>query len=257
MKRTLGGVITLLFVATSALTNGGEDMRKAYLEGADLSGHRLEGADMTGAYLVDADLSAALLSRALLRRAFLDNANLREADLSGADLRQSFLDEADLRQANLENANLTGTFFDYANLSGANLSGANLSGVSLAHATLAGANLSRTVIDDSALRDADASDAWIWLDQVPHYSSTTGRWSLGELISGFTAVSSEYNWALEYAVDTETNSAHTEQPELPTEAQIRSYFMFIDSLVKCPSKLRADYVNSQMRGTPSGCDSDT
>ena len=62
-----------------------------------------------------------------LRKAYLENANLIGADLSGADLRDAYLKGAFLKGANLEGADLSGAFLMDANLSGANLNGAALS----------------------------------------------------------------------------------------------------------------------------------
>jgi hypothetical protein len=78
------------------------NLRRADLSGADLSGADLRRADLSGADLRRADLSGADLSGADLRRADLSGADLSGADLSGADLSGAYLSGAYLRMADLK-----------------------------------------------------------------------------------------------------------------------------------------------------------
>ena len=78
------------------LDSDGEQGRRAYLWGANL----------TRAYLYGANLNGANLSRADLRGADLRGADLEGADLEGADLTGADLTGANLRRADLRRANL-------------------------------------------------------------------------------------------------------------------------------------------------------
>jgi uncharacterized protein YjbI with pentapeptide repeats len=121
------------------------------LEGADLSGLRLDHPQLWNADLSEANLSNAVLSG---RTAILDNANLYGADLSGADLSVALLQLADLRNADLREANLS-----RAALNGADLSGADLRQANLSDADLNSANLSRADLSRADFSEADFSRA--------------------------------------------------------------------------------------------------
>ncbi|MFI1976311.1 pentapeptide repeat-containing protein [Streptomyces wedmorensis] len=122
------------------------DLSRALLWDADLTGADLTGVNLTEAVLVDADLTGASLVTARLRGAkfstsdtslqaritsgtVTESANLTDADLTGADLTG-----ADLRKANLTGATLNG-----ADLTDADLRGARLTGVTLEGARTKGA----------------------------------------------------------------------------------------------------------------------
>ena len=77
------------------------NLRGAQLHGAYLPGDKvcLRGADLRRAYLQDADL----------RGAYLQGAYLQDTDLRRADLRRAYLQNADLRGANLQGAYLQDT----------------------------------------------------------------------------------------------------------------------------------------------------
>jgi hypothetical protein len=109
---------------------------------ANLSGQWLFQEDLR-----KANLSFANLSGAMLAAANLSNADLSKANLSNADLR-AYLGGANLSYANLSNANLRG-YLSGANLSYANLSGANLSEANLSDANLRGADLSDAKLSDA------------------------------------------------------------------------------------------------------------
>ena len=98
---------------------GGADLRGANLGGADLRGANLGGADLGGAYLGDAYLGGAYLGDAYLGGADLRGANLGGANLRDAYLRGAYLWGADLRDADLRDADLGGAYLGDANLRGA------------------------------------------------------------------------------------------------------------------------------------------
>lgn len=82
------------------------DLRRALLDGCDLSAANLDHADLRGASLRGARLVGASLWEA----------KLSGADLGGADLRDAKLDHADLRGANMERARSAGASFRFAHL---------------------------------------------------------------------------------------------------------------------------------------------
>ncbi|MFB7830986.1 pentapeptide repeat-containing protein [Streptomyces sp. NPDC056056] len=121
------------------------DLSRALLWDADLTGADLTGANLTEAVLVDADLTGASLVTARLRGAkfssmdtslqarivsgtVTESANLTDADLSGADLRGADLRKADLTRATLNGADLTDADLRGARLTGATFDGAKTDG---------------------------------------------------------------------------------------------------------------------------------
>jgi uncharacterized protein YjbI with pentapeptide repeats len=122
----------------------------ATLNGANLSGAILGGTNLSGAILGGTNLSGAKLSGAKLGGADLGDANLSGANLSGANLSGAKLGGADLGDANLYGANLSGADLGGTNLSGADLRGANLGGADLSFADLSEAkNLTQTQLDEA------------------------------------------------------------------------------------------------------------
>ncbi|MFD9331807.1 pentapeptide repeat-containing protein [Streptomyces sp. NPDC060065] len=99
------------------------DLSHTNLQGARLSGARLDSADLTGAILKDAMLNAAFLSGTQLWQADLRGANLCDAQMQGANL-----GGAHLGQANFSNANLRGAELGVAKLDDAFLQGTDLVG---------------------------------------------------------------------------------------------------------------------------------
>lgn len=94
----------------------------------------LKGAYLRRARLEGVNLSKTLLFETNLRRAVLRRANLRYAQLGGADL-----SGADLHNASLRKASLNG-----ANLSRADLRSADLTGATLGYTVFGNVDLSRT-----------------------------------------------------------------------------------------------------------------
>jgi uncharacterized protein YjbI with pentapeptide repeats len=94
---------------------GNVDLRRAELDGFDLSRTCFVGSNLEGASLAKADLTGTTLS----------NTVLRDANLSGADLRG-----ADLNAADLNGADLTGVITDSATKWPAGLSGPSIESVS-------------------------------------------------------------------------------------------------------------------------------
>jgi hypothetical protein len=88
---------------------GQVDLRRAYLNGADLHATRFVRANLEGTYLSDANLHDAWLFEARLKDAQLIGANLQDANLRGAQLQDAKLLRAHLEGANFTNANLRGT----------------------------------------------------------------------------------------------------------------------------------------------------
>lgn len=131
----------------SRLVLGPLVMKQEDLMRADLSGAHLSGADLSFAHLSGADLSLAKLSGADLSGAHMSGAHLRGANLSGADLSGAHLRGAKLSGANLSGADLRGANLSGAHLRGANLSGADLRGANFSGANLSGADLQSTELD--------------------------------------------------------------------------------------------------------------
>ena len=112
--------------------------------------------------LVNADLRKAYLNEADLRANLHGGVNLvglNEVDLHGANLHGAYLTGAYLRGTHLEGADLSGTHLEGIDLSGAHLEGANLSEAYLSEAYLSGAHLDSADLHGSDLSDADLSDA--------------------------------------------------------------------------------------------------
>jgi uncharacterized protein YjbI with pentapeptide repeats len=128
--------------------------RAFHLFRANLSGHYLAAEDLRKANLIRANLSGADLVSANLSGAYLGVANLSDAQLFLANFSDANLIEANLSSAKFYNANLI-----RANLSDANLSSAALSGANLRGANLRGANLSSADLRGADLSDANLSDA--------------------------------------------------------------------------------------------------
>lgn len=120
-------------------TMNGADLTGARLQNVRLARANLEqvtlsGADLTGCYLgatnlKAADLTGAKLADSNLREVILPGANLRDADVRGSHMATANLREADLRGADLREANLWGAYLYGANLTGADMSGANLQNI--------------------------------------------------------------------------------------------------------------------------------
>jgi uncharacterized protein YjbI with pentapeptide repeats len=119
-------------------------LRHAFLEGANLTGARLDAADLTYASLTGADLTGARL----------DGANLAYASLAGVNLTH-----ASLAYARLDCADLTGAYLDGAVLAGASLAGANLASARLEGANLTGALLVGALLARARLHGADLTGA--------------------------------------------------------------------------------------------------
>jgi hypothetical protein len=102
------------------------NLRRAHLEGAQLSATKLKDAILTNAHLERAHLEWADLREVDLRRAHLQGAHLEGADLEGADLRGAHLGGAHLDGADLEGADLRWVLLVGADLSEAHLEGARL-----------------------------------------------------------------------------------------------------------------------------------
>ena len=149
----------------TGLVLDGQDLARAHLWNADLSGMHLARTNLTAANLGNANLSGANLSGANLSGANLSGANLIGATLP-TDLRTVNLSNADLKQQDLRNHDLTG----------ANLVGAKLTGADLTDADLTGA------LFDKGQLDYKVTAASVWLDgaqRLPSGVGGDGGWSFG------------------------------------------------------------------------------
>ena len=137
----------------------GRNLRKAKLEGENLSGFNLSGADLEKAKLRNADLRGANLEKAKLRKADLRGANLCEANLRGADLYKTDLRGADLRGADLYKTDLNKAKLNKANLHKADLRGAKVRNLTAYNANLSGANLRGAYVRKAYLNGANLRNA--------------------------------------------------------------------------------------------------
>jgi len=135
------------------------NLRRANLEGADLTNANLIIADLPSANLAGADLAHATLVGANLAYANLEGADLPSANLAGAvlwaaNLEGAYLGDAGLRGADLSLAKLDGAYLEDAGLKNAVLEFAKLKGANLMRAKLEGADLRRANLEGAYLEDA-------------------------------------------------------------------------------------------------------
>lgn len=114
-------------------------LRRANLQGLDLSNANFKGADFSYANLREVNFSGADLSDVFLNEADLTGANLEGANLKDASLIKTYLIKANLHNAKLNQAYLTGAYLTKSILTQADLSGAYLNGAKLSGAVLEGA----------------------------------------------------------------------------------------------------------------------
>jgi uncharacterized protein YjbI with pentapeptide repeats len=124
---------------------------KLNFRGADLAGQELRGAFLAGANFFQADLSGVDFSGATL-----DGANLGQANLSDA-----LLASASFVHAILEGAHLEGVLAPYANFEGALLANARLTRALLAGASFKNAFFGETDLSYSILEGADLTGAYL------------------------------------------------------------------------------------------------
>ena len=111
-------------------------MRHVLLHDAKLAGANLAEADLTLAGLARVDLSGTNLARAKLHRANLDDAVLTEANLAAADLSGAILKKAVFKQTQFGGARLHGADLTQCDLNGADLTDADLALADLSSATM-------------------------------------------------------------------------------------------------------------------------
>jgi uncharacterized protein YjbI with pentapeptide repeats len=128
---------------------------------ADLRRANLQGKDLSNANLVRADLRGADLRRAILTGATLSGANLKGAKLQGADLRDTYLQRANFDDANLNAALLDRAFAADATFNGANLRQATFNQTRFPGAVFKEADLSSSGghLFPADFREADFQDA--------------------------------------------------------------------------------------------------
>lgn len=104
----------------------GLDLSNANLRGAQLSGAKLRGTNLRGAVLKGADLTGADLTGADLRGVAANTAIFSKARLANADMSNAYFSEADFKHSDLSNADLRNSLVYSANLSYARLLAANI-----------------------------------------------------------------------------------------------------------------------------------
>jgi hypothetical protein len=145
-----------------------QSLKRAGMNGIDLSGQTLEGVDFGRA-----DLEGANLSNAKLRGSNFASASLRGASLKGADLGDTDLSKSDLDEADLTGAKISGANLEHASLEGSILAAADLSGANLRHAVLTGADLTGASLGQATVAGAIFTHARLasvvldWIDVSP------------------------------------------------------------------------------------------
>ena len=114
--------------------------------------------DLGGSWLNGAKLSGARLDRAWLRDAYLrgaglSNAQLRRADLWDTELQGAYLMNARMDNATLYGAKLQGAHFDYATMRGVDLTSARLQGANLSCVQMQAASLNRTLMQGTIFNE--------------------------------------------------------------------------------------------------------
>lgn len=142
-----------------------QSLKRAGMNGIDLSNQSLEAVDFGRADLEGANLAGAKLRGANLASASLRGASLKGADLSECDLGKADFDGADLTGARLSRANLERASFEGSMLAAADLGGSNLRHAVFSRADLTGANLGQAHVAGASFTDARlASVVLDWVD---------------------------------------------------------------------------------------------
>ncbi|CAI7974671.1 conserved hypothetical protein [Frankia sp. Hr75.2] len=142
-----------------------ENVPRADLSGADLTGARLIKANLAGAVLFGVNLTKAALIEANLSGAELLRANLTDAGLLRVNLARAMLHQANLTRASLYQADLTdallGGLLGAADLTDASLIQANLTRAQLVQVNLSGAKLNRAILIGASLLAADLTGTYL------------------------------------------------------------------------------------------------
>lgn len=149
---------------TGVLELNGADLSGCRLDGRSLANARLAGANLTNASLIGADLSGADLTGATLSRASFDNANLTHAVFRHALADDASFSLASLSHARLDSMSAPGIVLRHARLdgvqaSGAQWMGADLSGAILDGAVFVNASLAGSRLGGATVRGVDLSGA--------------------------------------------------------------------------------------------------
>ncbi len=145
-----------------------QSLKRAGLNGLDLSGASLEGVDFSRAELDGANLDNAKLRGAVLANASLRGASLKGADLTECDLKKADLDGADLTGAKLVAANLERASLEEARLPAVDLKGADARHAAFMRADLTGANLGQAKLAGASFEEARLGAlVFDWIDASP------------------------------------------------------------------------------------------
>lgn len=141
-----------------------------------------------GLDLRERSLKLADLSYADLRRAWLENANLQGSDMSYTQLQGARLSGAKLQYSNLEFAKLTSAVLEKAQLQGANLKLARLIGAEFLNAKLNGANLRNANLDSTGLVGTNLEEAKLERAQLKNIRIDENTLFSNCIIDGQTSV---------------------------------------------------------------------
>ena len=132
----------------------GAKVQRAELVRADLARVTADGADFTEAVLNSSSLAEADLRSANFTRADLERANLWNADLRAVQITEATVHYADLCKANLRGARIVKSALFAVNLTDASLFGASIKGSMMSEANLTGCDLREADIDGCDLSAA-------------------------------------------------------------------------------------------------------
>lgn len=150
--QTLG---RLQIIPNHGLQKGDIDLRKANLQGFDLSELSFNDALFSESHLQGANLFLSQLQRAKFYRANLHRADLTQTDCNNANFEGAFMQGIYLHDADASRADFSWAKLHKANLSGSNFGSAFLGRADLSCGVIAAANLEDAILIGSDLRGAD------------------------------------------------------------------------------------------------------
>lgn len=164
------------------------------LDGANLSGFRLDNINFGGISLADADLRGCNIRDcsfvgADLSGAKLDGAKVNRSEFSNMHLLMTSFKSADLEKASFHNVHIGGADFSKANLWGVVFRKASIKG-----ANMAGANIFATKFGDTDLSTVDFSGT------VVDFSGEDSKYGIQKYVEGLNAkhtIAARYGWVIE------------------------------------------------------------